>query len=337
MLASPRRVARLMSLLVLLSAAGCAERPTEPRQAARRPLAQLNQYGESPLVVGSTVRGIALLQVGLAGEEQPRWEFKNEQPEEQEAWGGIALAAGEKYELSVRGFDVEGRERFSGSLVVPVGEEIVAQVRGEATLEGEPTEADKAAGAEVYAGSYRVAASPRWLDLSGDDVGITVAVHDALGERLELEPKDLDAFLDPKIGTLEVTYGDRELRELVLKMHPYYEELPPDPVPPIKLCVLGDLSCSPVNLRTAPNEPNGSIYLKVVANENHTCALRGNFVALCWGDDGAVQGGFNGSGLTGHFFLDIDTNMEHSCGVETTGVASCWGALWAAAGQSSSR
>ena len=323
MSASSRRAARALSLLALLVAVGCTERPTEPRRVARRPVMELNQYGEMPLVVGSTVRGIALLQVGLANEEKPRWEFRNETPDDAEAWGGIALAPGEKYELTLRGYDINGKERFAGSLVVPVEEGAVPQVRAEAKFEGETPDPGVP---EVYAGSYGLGSSPRWVTLGTDDITITVWAHDALGERLDLAPEDLSVFLDPRIGSIEVGYGDRELRELVLKMHPYYTKEPPPDPPTVTFCVYGDVSCTTMYMAKPPEPPASSIYLKVVADQKHTCALRGDFLARCWGDDGdGVQAGTSTNNLAGHWFMDIDTNEGHSCGVETTGVASCWG------------
>ena len=318
-----RRIAALVAAS-LLGLAGCTDHPTQPRPVARRPVAQLDADGRMPIVIGTTARGVARLEVALAGDEKPRWVLENPLPDYEEAWGGIALEPGAKYELAIHAYDAEGRERFTGSLIVPVEGEAVPQVRADAELAGDPTGSDKLDPPTVYAGSYRVEMSPRWDPETKDGVAFDVWVHDADGARLDLSPDDVKGWTTPEIGTLDVVYGDRELRELVLTMHPYIaDDGPPPPDTRLTFCVYGDLTCDHTVFKDPPPDP----YVKVVGGERlHTCALRASGRARCWGQSGvALPGTATVNELAAFRFIDIDLALDHGCAIDTAHQAWCWG------------
>ena len=307
------------AILILLAAIACDDPPTEPARRARGDVALVapdGQEGGVPLVVGTTVRGVARLEVEARGEElkEPaRWEFENERPEEAEAWGGIALGKG-KYEVAVRGYDREGRELAIGELGVVVDGELVSQVHAPVKLHDDAS--SRAAGeAQAYAGSYRVVLT---LLPSGErpgEVVYGVHAHDAYGERLPLSPGDVMPWPEPEPGTFEVTYGSRELMELILRLHPYKDSERP---PPPQVCIFGDLACAFTAF---------DYYVKVVVEGRHSCAIRASGLARCWGDDSEeVLGGTATLNRLSRLRLtDIDTHVQHSCGVDITGVAWCWG------------
>jgi alpha-tubulin suppressor-like RCC1 family protein len=88
-------------------------------------------------------------------------------------------------------------------------------------------------------------------------------------------------------------------------------------------------SIRPVPLAVA----GGLTFTNVTAEWAHTCGLRSNGAAYCWGDNGTGELGDNSTtqrlspvavagGLT---FGSLTTGQMHTCGVTTAGAAYCWG------------
>lgn len=77
----------------------------------------------------------------------------------------------------------------------------------------------------------------------------------------------------------------------------------------------------------------GHIFTKIYAGEQHTCALKQDGEAWCWGRNAAGQlgtGTFTSSSQPvkvtgGHRFVTIAMGFDYTCGVATTGKAYCWG------------
>ncbi len=88
--------------------------------------------------------------------------------------------------------------------------------------------------------------------------------------------------------------------------------------------------------------PAGGTYTftSITAGEQHTCALRNDKAAMCWGKDDVGQLG-NDPTLANsavpqlvagnHLYASLDAGRAHTCGVDTGGAAWCWG--WDGNGQ----
>lgn len=319
-----RRLSGPLAIAALLLAAACSDHPTAPGKPAR-PSHLFDEKGNPVLVVGSTVPGVARLEVELTGDgiEPGRFEFGNERPDELDAWGAVPVPMGTKARLTLRGWDREGRQRFAGELMVVTDGDVVRQVR--APVEFNAEGGGSALRPEAYAGSYRMSLtpSPSEKESSPDELRLDLYVHDAFGERLKLSPEDIYPFPEVEPGTLEIVYSGRDLLEVVLKLHPYVPDEKPTPTPVEDLpflCTIDNVTCE----RPDPNRFDW--YVKVVAEGRHTCALRASGLARCWGDDPDAQGGdATVNRLAGKRFTDIDTNKWHSCGVDDGGVIWCWG------------
>jgi alpha-tubulin suppressor-like RCC1 family protein len=65
----------------------------------------------------------------------------------------------------------------------------------------------------------------------------------------------------------------------------------------------------------------GATCLSLVAGDRHSCELRADGTAVCWGD--------NGNGQTsvppGHSFVSLAAGASHTCGLHADGTAICWG------------
>ena len=63
---------------------------------------------------------------------------------------------------------------------------------------------------------------------------------------------------------------------------------------------------------------NRRTYTAIAAGGRHTCALRADGTATCWGDDSAGR-----DGPPSGRFIAIDSG-QHACGVRSDGTATCW-------------
>ena len=330
----------LATAALLLAAAACSDRPTEPRAPAR-PHALFDERGDQLVVVGTTVRGVAALEIELRpadGGESRRWTFENAHPDDAEAWGPVAVAPGTTYEIGVRGVDREGRPRLEGALRLVVDAVGVPQVRAAAkvaddlpTYEGDPP--------EVYAGSVRLETAPRWVDDPRTGASVVAWAHDALGQRLPLDEEKLDVrLLEPSLGLLEVML-DPERWELGIELRPYP---PPERIPPgqvLYVCAPGDVFCGRTFVRFdgKPTPPYRGAYRKVVGSTGmvFTCALGTGRLGGCWGDNFGYVGRAafaqtlsNGKLVNELAWLpltDIAAGGFHGCGIDSLGEAWCWG------------
>ena len=66
--------------------------------------------------------------------------------------------------------------------------------------------------------------------------------------------------------------------------------------------------------------PEGRAFSKVSTFDNHTCGLRENGEAMCWGNN--EQG--RAAPPAGQF-VDVSAGYDHTCGVRPTGEVECWG------------
>lgn len=88
--------------------------------------------------------------------------------------------------------------------------------------------------------------------------------------------------------------------------------------------------CSPVPLAVQ----GGHAFSKIVAGENHTCALESSGAAWCWGFGNKLGAGSLSNGPTnvptavtgGHAFAHLTSGPNHTCGLTAGGQAYCWGA-----------
>jgi alpha-tubulin suppressor-like RCC1 family protein len=97
---------------------------------------------------------------------------------------------------------------------------------------------------------------------------------------------------------------------------------------------LGNGTTSDSPTPTTAAFPSGSVTGRdVAAGGGHTCALRANATASCWGGNGSGQ---LGDGTTSGRLVPaavgglanavaLATGEEHSCGLDSAGIASCWG------------
>ena len=78
----------------------------------------------------------------------------------------------------------------------------------------------------------------------------------------------------------------------------------------------------------------GHTWASLAANTNHTCGVRTDGAAYCWGRDVEGQLGDGsatpntstpGAVIGGHTFTTLAAGFSHTCGVRTDGAAYCWG------------
>lgn len=100
---------------------------------------------------------------------------------------------------------------------------------------------------------------------------------------------------------------------------------------------LGNNSIDPSFTAVAVNLPNGVTgFARIVAGDDHTCALTSAGAAYCWGKNGSGQLGNNSQadsftpvavsfpvGVTG--FANITAGENHTCALTSTGAPYCWG------------
>ena len=80
----------------------------------------------------------------------------------------------------------------------------------------------------------------------------------------------------------------------------------------------------------------GGSWLMVSAGVGHSCGVKGDGSAWCWGAGGMGQLGNGGGGtnsepvkVTGESeWIEIAAGSEHSCGLKSDGSAWCWGSNW---------
>jgi hypothetical protein len=68
--------------------------------------------------------------------------------------------------------------------------------------------------------------------------------------------------------------------------------------------------------------PAGEVFVQLAAGENHTCGLRANGTVRCWGEN-TYSGELNVP--AGAVFQQISSEFHTSCGLRTNGAISCWG------------
>jgi len=79
--------------------------------------------------------------------------------------------------------------------------------------------------------------------------------------------------------------------------------------------------------------PPPVIFASIVAGAFHTCGLRSDGAAYCWGDNsyGQLGSGFPNNSTRpvvvagGHVFTKLVAGSQHTCGLKSTGAAYCWG------------
>lgn len=96
----------------------------------------------------------------------------------------------------------------------------------------------------------------------------------------------------------------------------------------------------PVQVHTDTGSPGWSDWTSIAAGANHTCGIRTDGSAWCWGmvSSGQVGDGQTGTNRTRPVQLHTDTGLpgwsdwkiisggsSHSCGIRTNGTAWCWG------------
>lgn len=67
---------------------------------------------------------------------------------------------------------------------------------------------------------------------------------------------------------------------------------------------------------------NGYDFISVAAGTRHTCGLRANGRALCWGDD--IEGA---TAAPEDIFRELSAGADYTCGIKTDSRVSCWG-IW---------
>jgi alpha-tubulin suppressor-like RCC1 family protein len=90
----------------------------------------------------------------------------------------------------------------------------------------------------------------------------------------------------------------------------------PAPVAPLDRPAAGP---SLLVVSTTPNT-----FAQVSAGRLHTCALRGDGVAECWGSNGSGQAPATRTAASG-IFTQVSAGRFHTCAVRGDGVAECWG------------
>jgi alpha-tubulin suppressor-like RCC1 family protein len=97
---------------------------------------------------------------------------------------------------------------------------------------------------------------------------------------------------------------------------------------------LGNGESFPLSSTTPIPVAGGQIFSTITAGANHTCALRSDGAAYCWGDNsrGQIGAGPIGSPIDvpvlvtgGQSFSSISAGGNHTCGITRAGAAFCWG------------
>jgi alpha-tubulin suppressor-like RCC1 family protein/uncharacterized protein YjdB len=91
----------------------------------------------------------------------------------------------------------------------------------------------------------------------------------------------------------------------------------------------GPIPCSMVPLSVA----GGLSFTQLAGGGAHTCGLKSDGAAYCWGSNGNGQLGDNSTSdreapvpvATGLRFASIDAGAQHTCGLTSDGTAYCWG------------
>jgi hypothetical protein len=98
------------------------------------------------------------------------------------------------------------------------------------------------------------------------------------------------------------------------------------------LSQLGNADALPLNSSTPVPVGGGYTFTQIAAGRNHTCALRTDGNAYCWGDNSRGQIG-NGPTVPSDSptqvegrYTQITAGAEHTCALNNTGNAFCWGA-----------
>ena len=80
---------------------------------------------------------------------------------------------------------------------------------------------------------------------------------------------------------------------------------------------------------TAQSGESLGSFASVSAGSFHTCGVRADGVAVCWGSNEDWLGSFTGQASPpGGLFTSIDTGAGHTCGVRADGAVECWGQNW---------
>ena len=85
--------------------------------------------------------------------------------------------------------------------------------------------------------------------------------------------------------------------------------------------VLDSLNIGVIDGYTVQTPPAGEKLVSISTDYNHSCGLREDGTAVCWGSN---QYG-KASAPEGERFVSVDTGVSHSCGLREDGTALCWG------------
>jgi len=100
------------------------------------------------------------------------------------------------------------------------------------------------------------------------------------------------------------------------------------------LLQLGNGDAFPLSSTTPVPVAGAQTYTMITAGTSHTCALRADGAAFCWGDNrkGQLGAGPVGSPIDvptlvsgGLTFASLSAGGDHTCGITRTGAAFCWG------------
>ena len=71
-----------------------------------------------------------------------------------------------------------------------------------------------------------------------------------------------------------------------------------------------------------PRRREGQKFKAISSSWQHTCGLREDGTAVCWGRDESGQA----SPSANERFVEISTNLYHTCALRADGTPECWGA-----------
>jgi alpha-tubulin suppressor-like RCC1 family protein len=345
-----QRVARFaLALLAAASATGCADR-LEPVAPSVRTVSPSALY--DPGVVASSSEVALLMMEVRSGRTETllRYDVVLEKGVRQEP---LTLPVGTGYELSIRAFDREGRETHAGVTVV----EYVKEGDGtsfEVSLESLESRVAKEAlhlrvgvrGApRVEKGAKIVIEYEPAEVTAGEPIRLRAVVLDANGERIELDPRLLDWFVDdPRVGFLDPARPPKDPNVAVSIKWDWIKEY-------LKVGVTYAQVTTVVWIQLLTlSDP----YVEVAAGGTQTCALRQSGVLDCWGSNnhgalgmGAIattpyQCGSSHPGAAvdircvpspvagGKKFSAVSVGNDNVCAIEqVTNAAYCWGSNYA--------